>query len=55
VSKSCAKLVKKMLTVNPEQRMTAADVLHHPWVQYSMPPELVAVNGDLLVRPIGNT
>ncbi len=39
-----------MLTVDPGQRITAADVLSHPWVQTSMPPDLAAVNEDLLVR-----
>jgi serine/threonine protein kinase len=49
VSKSCSRLVQKMLTVDPGQRITAADLLQHPWVQTNMPPELAAVNDNLLV------
>ena len=52
VSNSCSRLVQKMLTVDPGQRITAADVLRHPWVQTNMPPELAAVNDDLLVCPL---
>ena len=52
VSNSCSRLVQKMLTVDPGQRITAADVLRHPWVQTNMPPELAAINDDLLVCPL---
>lgn len=32
VSESAKDLVKRLLNVDPKHRMTAADLLNHPWV-----------------------
>ena len=33
MSQSCASLIKKMLTVNPEKRISAAQALEEPWIK----------------------
>ncbi|KAL1196366.1 Calcium-dependent protein kinase 22 [Cardamine amara subsp. amara] len=37
ISSSAKDLIKKMLTINPKKRITAAEVLEHPWIKSEAP------------------
>lgn len=50
VSPGCTKLLRKMLTVDPDRRITADEVFNHTWTQTDMPEDLRTVNSRLLVR-----
>ena len=51
VSPSCASLIRGMLTVDPLQRMTIADIMAHPWFRRDLPADCFAVNEQLLAMP----
>ena len=56
LSDSCAELIKRMLTVNPEKRITGRQALEHPWIKNHVHfspndeniPERAKIKGDVL-------
>ena len=51
MSPLCDDLVRRLLTPDPERRLSLAAAMAHPWSRAGMPPALAALNGQLLVRP----
>ena len=33
LSENCASLIRRMITVDPEERITAGEALEHPWIK----------------------
>jgi len=39
-------LIKKMLTANPQKRITIAEALQHPWFNVKLQPEKITLKSD---------
>ena len=39
-SQSCKDLIKKMLTIDPKERISCVDALQHPWIRQKVHIEL---------------
>lgn len=50
VSPLCEDLLRRLLTPDPDQRLSLAAAMAHPWSRAGMPQPLAALNGQLLVR-----
>jgi serine/threonine-protein kinase SRK2 len=48
VSPECKNLLRRLLTADPEKRVTIPDLLQHPWYQTSLPPGAANMNYNLL-------
>lgn len=51
LSPACASLIRGMLSVDPAERLTMADVMAHPWVCTDLPTNCFEVNAQLLAMP----
>lgn len=49
MSPLCEDLLRRLLTPDPEQRLSLAAAMEHPWSRAGMPPPLATLNGRLLV------
>ena len=48
MSLACCDLLQKLLTPEPEQRITLSRIMRHPWFVRDAPPGLLALNSRLL-------
>lgn len=48
VSQECRHLLSRLLTADPELRITTAEVLRHPWFLYNLPAGMELLNFTLL-------
>jgi len=48
VSTECQHLISRLLTADPEMRITTADVLRHPWFLHNLPAGMDLLNYNLL-------
>ncbi len=48
VSTECQHLLSRLLTADPEMRITTADVLRHPWFLHNLPAGMDLLNYNLL-------
>jgi serine/threonine-protein kinase SRK2 len=47
VSAECRDLIARMLTVDPRDRISVADIQQHPWFQQDLPMGTLGVNTQL--------
>ncbi|KAK9918051.1 hypothetical protein WJX75_000792 [Coccomyxa subellipsoidea] len=48
----CRDLLKRMLTPDPNHRITAPQIMQHPWFTVNMDPAMMELNAQLLQRPV---
>ncbi|CAH2071621.1 unnamed protein product [Thlaspi arvense] len=54
ISLSAKDLIKKMLTKDPKKRISASDVLEHPWIKYEAPNKPIDDARVLLMKQFGD-